>query len=89
MDMSEASGDVLRRPPVHLADEAQRQVELIIALPARMRHAAYYRDQAIADRTRRLEGDEQAMHGGFVPLSARAQNPRKRFRLKASPDSPI
>jgi hypothetical protein len=49
---------------VHLADEAQGDVELLLILPARARHSLHQVEQQVGDRLGRADGDEQAVHGG-------------------------
>jgi glycerol dehydrogenase-like iron-containing ADH family enzyme len=53
-------GDV----PVDLADEAQREVELVVALPAGAGDAAHQGEKPLAHGAGRAEADEQAVHGG-------------------------
>jgi FtsH-binding integral membrane protein len=48
---------------VDLADEPQCEVKLVLVEPARAAHAAHCGEQPRADRPRRAEGGEQAVHG--------------------------
>src|SRR3546814_7866995 len=59
VERAERRGDILGAVTVDLADEAQRQVQLLVALPARRRDPVHRRDQRGADGTRRAQGDEQ------------------------------
>src|SRR3546814_7440814 len=55
VERAERRGDILGAVTVDLADEAQRQVQLLVALPARRRDPVHRRDQRGADGTRRSE----------------------------------
>src|SRR3546814_20200468 len=63
VERAERRGDILGAVTVDLADEAQRQVQLLVALPARRRHPVHRRDQRGAAGTRRAQGDEHAEAG--------------------------
>ncbi len=58
--------DLLGDAPIDFADEAQRQVELRIALPPRPRNAAHQREQARADRSGGSQPHEQPVHSAKV-----------------------
>ena len=62
-DMAERDRDILRHRPFDRADEAQRDVKLVVVLPARGRDALHYVEQAPTDRRRGAEGDEKTDHG--------------------------
>src|SRR6185295_12174300 len=68
MDLSQCQRDILGETPIDLADEAQRQMELLVILPASPRNAAHDRAQRRADRWRRTECDEQAMHCAIIAV---------------------
>jgi len=80
MDRAKRGRDVFRPMAIDLADETQRQVELVVALPAGMRHAAHQAEQAFAHGARRADGDEETMHERVINLRPRPA--RNRFRLK-------
>ncbi len=77
MDLAERERDVLGHAAVDLADEAQRDVELRVGLPARAGDAAHQREQALADRGGGPEADEQAVHDG------------SRLTLNRAPGKPV
>jgi len=101
MERAERRRDVLCHMAVDLADEPQRQMELLVILPARARDAVHRREQYVADRTRRAQRDEQAVRGhggqhngrgfGSRPPNRRAGNniALVRFRLKQEGKRPI
>src|SRR3546814_11157266 len=60
---AERRRDIFRLMMVDLADKAQCQVQLLVALPARTRNTVHRRAQDVADRTRRAQRDEQAVRG--------------------------
>lgn len=62
---AERRGDILGTVAVDLADEAQRQVKLVVALPAGGGNAVHRGDELSADRSRRPQRDEEAVgrHG--------------------------
>lgn len=63
-DGAQRVGNVARAVPIDLSDEAQRQMQLIVALPAGARDPAHQCKQLLAVGSRRADGDEQAMHDG-------------------------
>ena len=75
----ERRGYVLARMAIDLPNEAQSEVELLVALPARPADPAHRCEQALANQVRRANGDEQTAHG--VPLSRSAPS-SVRLRLK-------
>jgi FtsH-binding integral membrane protein len=62
MDAAQRGRDILGERALDLADEAQGDVELRVALPAGAGDAAHQREQAFPDKGRRAEADEQAVH---------------------------
>ena len=62
VDRAQRGVDVVGAMAVDLADEAQGQVELVVALPARAADPAHRRQQQVADRLGRPYGDEQPVH---------------------------
>ena len=67
-DRGQRGGDVLGMAPVDLPDETHRDVQLLVVLPTRARHAAHRVEQQGADRGRRAQGDEKAVHGAVTNL---------------------
>jgi hypothetical protein len=65
MHSTEGDRDVLRHRPLDRADEAQRQVELVIRLPPRRADAAHRGEQALADRRGRTQCDEKPGHAAL------------------------
>ena len=63
-------GEILGHRPLDLADEAQGQVQLLVVLPAQLGHALHRVEQQVAHGLGRADGDEQAVHGRFLPLAA-------------------
>src|SRR5690606_27037432 len=61
-DRRERGVDVARHVAIDLADEAQGEVKLFIALPARAANPAHQPEEPGADRRRRAQGDEEALH---------------------------
>ena len=72
--LAQRQREVLGQRPLDLADEAQGQVQLLVVLPAKARHAVHRVEQQVADGLGRADGDEQAVHGAFL---ARNQFPLK------------
>ena len=62
VDRAQRGVDVAGAVAVDLADEAQGEVELVLALPARAADPAHRAEQERADRGGRPDGDEQAVH---------------------------
>jgi len=62
-DRPESGDDILSLVAVHLPNESQREVELVVGLPARGLDPSHRAEQALADVTRRVDADEQAVHG--------------------------
>lgn len=60
---AERCGDIFCAVAVDLADEAQREMELFVALPARRRQSMHRAKELGANGARRAEGDEQAVLG--------------------------
>ena len=57
-DMAERCGNVFGLRSFDFADEAQGQMQLIVVLPARMRHPRHDAAKRRADRGGRAKGDE-------------------------------
>ena len=68
-DVGERVSDLGEGGAVDLADEAEREVHLFRALPARPRQAAAHPLEALADVLRQGEGDEEPDHLASPPLS--------------------
>ena len=64
-DVVERLGDVVRRPRVDIADEAQRDVIVGGLEPARADHAAARQRDLADDGLRQLQSGEQTRHRGF------------------------
>ena len=62
MNARQQIGDVVGDRPDHLANEAERNVELFLVLPAEVGAVVHRVDQQVADMSRRPNGDEQAVH---------------------------
>lgn len=62
MDLGKHGRDVLALGPVHLADEAQRQVQLLVILPPGMGNTVHGVREQIANGGRRAECYEEAEH---------------------------
>lgn len=62
MDLAQRGGNVLGHRAVHLAEEAQGQVQLFVILPASLGYAVHRIGEHVADGGRRAKGDEQAYH---------------------------
>ncbi|KTE05669.1 hypothetical protein ATE71_17935 [Sphingopyxis sp. H115] len=60
---AERGGDILGAVPIDLADEAQRQVQLVVVLPACARNTVHRGGQQGANQARRTQRDEQAVGG--------------------------
>ena len=58
---AERRGEVVRRRPLDLADEAQRQVQVLLVDPARALDSLHRVDQPVAHGLGRADGDEQAV----------------------------
>ena len=58
----EGRGEILCDGPVDLTDETQGDVQLPFVLPPEVSHIVHCVDQQVADRLRRADGDEQAVH---------------------------
>jgi hypothetical protein len=54
--------DVFRRRGIDLPDEAKRQVQLLLVLPAEVGAVVHRVDQEVADGLGRPDGDKQARH---------------------------
>ncbi len=65
-----AAVDVAGQMAVDLADEAQRQVDLVVALPAGAADSAHRAEQQVADAVGRANGDEQAVHRVLIAKPA-------------------
>ena len=61
--MAERNRDIFRHRPLDRADEAQRDMQLLVVLPARGGDALHYVEQALTDRRRGAEGDKKTDHG--------------------------
>ena len=64
VDSAECIGEVVRDRSLDLANETQREVKLLVLLPAEIGAVVHRIDQQIADSLGRSNGDEQAVHGG-------------------------
>ncbi|MDQ1229829.1 hypothetical protein QE379_001255 [Sphingomonas sp. SORGH_AS 879] len=62
VDLSQHGDDILRHRAIHLADEAQGQVKLVVILPPGMGNAVHDIGQPVANGGGRAKGDEQADH---------------------------
>ena len=60
---AEGSGKVLGERAIHFSDEAQGEVQLFFVLPAKGRRVVHGFEQKLANRLRRANGDEKAVHG--------------------------
>jgi hypothetical protein len=60
---AERRGNVFCLMPVDFAQEAQRDMELFVILPARAGNAAHHPQQLFSYGCRRADCDEQAVHG--------------------------
>ena len=69
MNGVERLGDVVEARAVDLADETQRQMKLVGLVPARAVNAAAKPGQTITDGGRKIDGDEEAVHGEISPGS--------------------
>lgn len=65
VQMAQYGGNVFGLVVVHLSDEAEGDVELVVHLPAQARDALHHGQENRPNRWRRAQGDEQAMarHG--------------------------
>jgi hypothetical protein len=74
MQRAERRGNIFGAVAIDLADKAQRQVKLIVVLPARGGNAVHRGAKQVADGARRTQGDEQAVarHG---PISISIRGP--------------
>jgi hypothetical protein len=63
VDGGEGRGQILGERPFNLSDEAEGQVEIILGNPAKLRSIVHCVDQQVANRFRRANGGEQAVHG--------------------------
>lgn len=63
MECPERSGDILGAMMVDLADKSEREMELIVALPARARNPVHRGRKLGADRTRWPQRDKEAVRG--------------------------
>ena len=85
VDRAQCGMDVAGAMAVDLADEAQGEMELILALPARAADPAHRGEQQLADRRGRPDGDEQPVHGvpsrssGKSALGPAARHPSSGF----------
>jgi len=72
VERAQRRGDVFGQVVVDLADEAQRQVKLLVALPARARNAVHRAQQERADGRWRSQRDKQAVrrHGMSIGRTA-------------------
>src|SRR3546814_15488117 len=62
VDSAKRCGDVLGPVPVHLADEAKREMKLGFGLPAGVGDAAHQVQKLVTDGGWRLERDEKPVH---------------------------
>ena len=62
MDLAERECDILGERAIDLTDIADSEMELLVILPAGAGHAAHRRGEQGADRWRRTQCDEQAVH---------------------------
>ena len=75
-DRAERGGDILGQRPLDFADEAQGDVQLVLALPGPAGRAAGIGVEAVApDGGGRPKRDEQAMHGTVVSRMAGGRRP--------------
>src|SRR5690348_11684023 len=65
-DAGERGGEIFGNGALDLADEAQRQVQLLLLLPTELRAIVHRVDQQVTDLLRRANGDEQAVHGATL-----------------------
>ena len=79
VDRAQSGVDVAGEMAVDLADEAQGEVKLVLALPAGAADPAHGGEQRRADRPRRPDGDEQAVHGPAIASPPRPVNPVSGF----------
>ena len=63
---AERGGDVLRHRTIDIADEAEREVELLVVLPTRAGDPAAAFEQRRADGRWWAQGDEQARHRALL-----------------------
>jgi hypothetical protein len=76
-DGGERGVDVSGLVAIHFPDEAEREMELVVLLPAGAADAAHHCEQMGTDVLRRPDRDEQAVHG--VPLSPASPGARTGF----------
>ena len=86
-DSVERGGDVVGERPLDLADEAQRQVELLVVLPAEIGAVVHRVDQQVADVLGRADGDEQPVHR--FPSSGRGRGGASRGHFHPLVERPI
>jgi hypothetical protein len=71
VDGTQGCVNVFRHMPVDLADEAERQVELVFVLPARAADAAPQIEQLRSNGAGRTDRDEKAVHASDLRSGAR------------------
>jgi len=61
-DFAQGIREIVGKGTVHLSDEAEGYVQLLLRLPAEVGTIVHRVDHEVADRLRRTNGYEQAMH---------------------------
>src|SRR5690606_32001060 len=88
-DPAQRIGEIVGHRPLHLADEAQRQVKVVILHPARAFEPFHRVDERVAHRFGRSDRDEQPVHSAGRLAQANTQHDQRNTGYqRIEPDQP-